>query len=1543
MVIPRLLHQLWIGDKPPPTTLMDTWREKNPGFEYIRWNEDEIAERGIRFRCQSRIDEMEEINGKADIMRWEILYEYGGVFIDADSICVEQIDDVMMRCQAFAGYENEKIVPGLVATGTMGFPPKHPMVKAVIEYIENNPVSQADTGRRAWETCGPRLLTDMIQAGEAPEITIFPSYSFLPIHHTGAEYRGHGKIYAYQEWGSTKNSYESMNSTSLPAQFLPPSDSVSLLCLSYNTNIRYIEECMESIKQSMGSFDIELVWVNDGSDDEHTAELKKALGSFIETSRRIELVYLEHPVNKGLGYSRNAGLLRCSHDKVFLMDSDDIMKQDRFEKQLAFMEETPDCVICGGQVRLFTEKAGNKEYYETTSHPTVTRSFFLEERGVDLWLVNNPTVCMRRSAVLDIGNYNVDILKGCEDLELALRVVLAYGVAHNLPDLLLDYRVHDEQTTQKVGKTGHDIRKEYCTSWIEKLRTSALRDEFKKGVEEVMEGNGIADRKVFDEYGSAYLVTRGLHAPKGCEDEDKAEKLSWKLQKISYVEGEFTELKRARGHIEALRKLRVCPGQLCLVMEEDVVILEPELMEMKVELLTNLPFDVLLLSTIDAAGMSGPVPGTVRVSESVSASCYIARREYVPTLLAKLEYMTDFLEATQQVEKYSVDRAWNSLMEESTFLAFRRPMCFVRHRPQESLTDLRLTRNTRIMPHILGGLGNQLFVLGAAIWLANKWHAEVVMDKNQTEVSSYGKARRSYLDSLFKKIPSDSRKGFRRVAEDSIDSCYPSGDILLTNGYFQDFSRLIPVRERILKMLDLPEVGPPHENAVAVHIRLEDESTPEPFSLSQSELHRIKEAINWYTSRGYEIHVYSNSLSGARELLSDSGHYMTYPDEIEDIAQLSRYRLYLGSHSTFFAWALFMSQHNKTVFIPWAEDIKCKRRERIRKGARKLMKEIPWVNPILDYHDGPWGRFAGACRRQVSLSAQELTFKSLPSVTYALEHVSREQAEEYAKTMDLLFPGFLDQHKEELIEACRRNDKYGGTNTGSITALREGHWVNNVATSYSSWRYILHAALLLQKAQEFSISNIRLLELGGGYGGLCVFVNSLCECFNIEIEEYIIVDLPGVSDLQSKYLTSLGIDATCISSVEDIPSDQDHFLVSCYGFSSFDERERTFYENSKVWTNASHGFLVWNTNELYNPKKDACMFWTQEEPQTGRANKYAWFSPGNSSGVDLVYKDRIIGACQREPPCIKVPESGRWGDTIAGLAWFFPVVQKYNIERISWKGRKYVTGLSGQIPLPEIVLSHMEGRAVNEWLGGRWWWQQKEWWKKLAQQKQDPDLLNVFLNIARSSVSAPLRLPEKRIVVLHFRGGDAWRVHGDGKVRMPSMQCPVFFAMAKLLTDAFQDREIRIVCQDHSNPVVKRICEYLKLPMPRILSRDEDTARISQAQVVLTGGGGFCNSILRISEGKRHFLCQERGCLNYYQCENSTKILAKTIEIPAFSLPKETSREELSKIVLERDIENLGEVRDLLSHILNTGSAFSLGEEAENFATWTCPATTKGP
>ena len=485
-MIPKIIHQLWIGKKPAPTNHMDTWKEKNPEFEYIRWNEAECIRRKIKFECQERIDEMEEINGKADIMRWEILYKYGGVFLDADSICIEPIDDVLMNTKCFAGWEHEELRPGLIATGTMGFPPKHPLVKDTIDWMKENCVNVQKTGKRAWITVGPGLLTRVYNTGKYKEMTIFPSYTFLPIHCTRAEYKGHGKIYAYQEWGSTKQNYEIMNQMALPPQFLPPSEEnkVSILISSLNTKASYLQQCLDSIKNQEGNLFIELVWINDGSDALHSAILKKLLKKFEETTRFTSVVYMENDGNKGLGYSLNKGVTLCNNEIIMRMDADDIMYPERLIKQFNFMRERKNCVLCGAQVNMFRENNGEMISNGITSHKDVILKEYLKTK--QHWIMNHPTFCFRKTDILNVGNYNAEIHTMCEDFELILRVLKKYGKIYNMQEPLLYYRLHEGQVTYGGGKEGSIFWTQKRNEMIENILIKNEKTEAHKEITMVL-------------------------------------------------------------------------------------------------------------------------------------------------------------------------------------------------------------------------------------------------------------------------------------------------------------------------------------------------------------------------------------------------------------------------------------------------------------------------------------------------------------------------------------------------------------------------------------------------------------------------------------------------------------------------------------------------------------------------------------------------------------------------------------------------------------------------------------------------------------------------------------------------------------------------------------------------------------------------------------------------------------------------------------------------------------------------------------------------
>jgi len=428
---------------------MDTFKDKHPDFEYIRWTEAEIAKRGLKLECIDAINRMSEINGKADIIRWEILYHYGGIFQDADSVCIEPFDDTFLEKPAFAGFENELAREGLVATGTMGFPPKHPLCRAAIDWMLTNDSCPETCGKRAWYTVGPGLLTRLLETGKYPEFSVFPSFSFIPYHFTGVQYDGHKKVYCFQEWGSTKQNYEIMDQIEIPRELATPDRWVSVLVSSYNTKYAYIKECLESIKSQNGHFGIELVWIDDGSDALHTQLLERELELFKKTTRFTRLVYTKNATNQGIAKSLYEGIQQCSHEIIVKMDSDDVMFPDRIKKQLAFMDSHPDCVMVGSDLHMFRVDPHNPKervMLQRTHHPNVMTWERFKQTRPD-WFANHPTLCYKKSAILAVGNYDITMGSCLQDYEIELRVLKQFGRIYNIPEVLLFYRIHENQVT----------------------------------------------------------------------------------------------------------------------------------------------------------------------------------------------------------------------------------------------------------------------------------------------------------------------------------------------------------------------------------------------------------------------------------------------------------------------------------------------------------------------------------------------------------------------------------------------------------------------------------------------------------------------------------------------------------------------------------------------------------------------------------------------------------------------------------------------------------------------------------------------------------------------------------------------------------------------------------------------------------------------------------------------------------------------------------------------------------------------------------------
>lgn len=259
-MIPKIIHQLWIGDKPMPKACMDTVKLDNPDIEYKLWTEKELSTLKIDKRYEMKIKCMKEINGKADMYRYLILKKYGGLFLDADTISLFPLEEFMFSKPCLA-WENETIRQGLLACGFMGFPPNHPFIELCIQHILGNKIESP-----AWISVGNGLITKVMKDyPNIREFNVFPSHYFYPQHHTGEKYLGHEKVYMYQLWGSTHNKYEKLDKLQVPSFLEQPKQSITI-DIPDDTSKNKLKEIMKSIKQMKGHFSCEIKYKGDLSD-----------------------------------------------------------------------------------------------------------------------------------------------------------------------------------------------------------------------------------------------------------------------------------------------------------------------------------------------------------------------------------------------------------------------------------------------------------------------------------------------------------------------------------------------------------------------------------------------------------------------------------------------------------------------------------------------------------------------------------------------------------------------------------------------------------------------------------------------------------------------------------------------------------------------------------------------------------------------------------------------------------------------------------------------------------------------------------------------------------------------------------------------------------------------------------------------------------------------------------------------------------------------------------------------------------------------------
>lgn len=207
-MIPKKLHFIWIGDQSKmPVRCIDTWMSKNRDYKVNIWDNNSVQR--TNWKNYRQLHDMlikKDYAGAADVMRYEILYEHGGIYIDADTHCLKPLEDWLLNCEAFACWEQEIIRNNLIANTVMGSVPGAEALKMCMEEVATKDCTEK---KLAWMITGPMLVTDVFFKRQA-NLTVYPSHFFMPTHHTGFKTNVTGHNFADHLWGSGVG-YDSIN------------------------------------------------------------------------------------------------------------------------------------------------------------------------------------------------------------------------------------------------------------------------------------------------------------------------------------------------------------------------------------------------------------------------------------------------------------------------------------------------------------------------------------------------------------------------------------------------------------------------------------------------------------------------------------------------------------------------------------------------------------------------------------------------------------------------------------------------------------------------------------------------------------------------------------------------------------------------------------------------------------------------------------------------------------------------------------------------------------------------------------------------------------------------------------------------------------------------------------------------------------------------------------------------------------------------------------------------------------------------------------
>jgi len=253
-MIPKIIHYVWFSKDitPKAQDYINGWKKIMPDYKLIHWNANNFDISKHKWVEQA-------VNHKkwafaADFIRLWAIYNYGGVYLDADVEVIKSFD-TLLSLPYFLGIEQSIHEPDLPEMSTFGTEPELAWVKDCLDYYENRDFINEE--RKFDITVLPQICRNIFKAKygilrisgtesfdkERKEIQLLPSDYFCPksytdeltvthntysIHHFASSWRPAGEKQKIQIYFKYKSKFAKFNSWKFFLSIMHPIISLEL-------------------------------------------------------------------------------------------------------------------------------------------------------------------------------------------------------------------------------------------------------------------------------------------------------------------------------------------------------------------------------------------------------------------------------------------------------------------------------------------------------------------------------------------------------------------------------------------------------------------------------------------------------------------------------------------------------------------------------------------------------------------------------------------------------------------------------------------------------------------------------------------------------------------------------------------------------------------------------------------------------------------------------------------------------------------------------------------------------------------------------------------------------------------------------------------------------------------------------------------------------------------------------------------------------------------------------------------------------------------